>query len=375
MADLTQLPEPDRIPGVPHPRETAQVFGHAQAEARFLAAFNSGRLHHAWLIAGPEGIGKATLAWRIARFLLAAPEAEGGLFGDPAPATTLDIPADHPVQRRTRALSEPRLSLLRRGPTEKGDRLMTQIAVDEVRRMKEHFALSAAEPGRRVAIIDSADELNTASANALLKLLEEPPPGVTFLIVAHRPSGLLPTIRSRCRDLPLQPLAPADLTRAAAAAGLDGTITPALAELAAGSVGGAILLDAAEGTATYAALVDLFATLPRLDRARAAALADRAGGRAAEAFADQLLDRMLDLIARLARAGTAGPPATEAAPGEAQVMQRLAPGPWAGRLWADLHGTLAPRVRHGRAVNLDPGTLFLDMVQKSHDTATRVAQG
>ena len=107
------IPEPDRTEGAPHPRATAHLIGHAEAEAAFLAAYNHGRLHHGWLITGPRGVGKATLAWRLARFLLATPENDGGMFAPPPPES-LDIPASHPVARRMLALSEPRLFLLRR---------------------------------------------------------------------------------------------------------------------------------------------------------------------------------------------------------------------------------------------------------------------
>ncbi|OZA07144.1 MAG: DNA polymerase III subunit delta', partial [Rhodobacterales bacterium 17-64-5] len=174
MAASDPLPDPDRLEGAPHPRETARVHGHAAAEAAILQAFNSGRLHHAWMLTGPKGIGKASLAWRIARFLLAAPDADGGMFAPPPPAT-LDVATDHPVSRRMLQLAEPRHFLLRRGPNDKETALSQVIAVDDVRKMKSFFALSAADGGRRTAIIDALDDMNPASANALLKLLEEPP--------------------------------------------------------------------------------------------------------------------------------------------------------------------------------------------------------
>ena len=369
------VPESDRIPGAPHPRATSRVFGHDAAEARFLDAFNAGRLHHAWLISGPEGIGKATLAWRIARFLLTAPDRDGGLFGAPAPAISLDTDPDHPVARRVAALSEPRLFLLRRPWDDKTEKLKQDIPVDEVRRMKGFFQLTAAEGGSRVALIDAADDLNASGANALLKLLEEPPPETTFLIVTHRPSGLLPTIRSRCRDLRLAPLAAADLDAALAGAGFPDPAGPALASLSGGSVGTAIRLQAADGMALYARIADLFATLPRLDRPKALALADRAAQRGADAQADLVFTLVLTLLARLARTGATGTVLPEAAPGEAAMLTRLAPRPDAGRAWADLHDTLAPRIRHGRAVNLDPAALLLDMVLKAEEVAGRIARG
>lgn len=355
------LPEPDRAPGAPHPRETPVLFGQHRAEAAFLEAYNSGRLHHGWLLTGARGVGKATLAWRIARFLLATPEADGGLFAPPPP-DTLDVAPDHPVARRMAALSESRLFLLRRGPNEKGDALSREITVGEVRKLKSFFALSAADGGRRVAIIDAADDLNVSAANALLKLLEEPPDKVTMLLVAHQPARLLPTIRSRCRVLALAPLAPADLAQALAASGAEGEDPQVLAELAGGSVGAALRVSALEGAALYARLMALMDTLPRMDRARALTLADGAAGKGNEARFDLLLDLIDLFLARLARAGATGTLPPEAAPGEAALLARLSPDPRQARAWAELAQTLSLRVRRGRAVNLDPAALVLDML-------------
>jgi DNA polymerase-3 subunit delta' len=238
------LPEPDRIEGAPHPRDAAQIVGQHAAEAAFLDAFANGRLHHGWLLTGPRGVGKATLAWRIARFLLThEPDTGGGLFGDAPPAPqSLDVSHDHPVVRRMHSGAEPRLFLLRRAWDEEKKRLKTVITVDEVRRLKSFFQLSAADGGHRVAIVDAADELNTAAANALLKLLEEPPPGVTLLLISHQPSGLLPTIRSRCRELRLTTLSSVDLSIALQQAGVEADNAAALAALSGGSAGEAIRL-------------------------------------------------------------------------------------------------------------------------------------
>lgn len=182
MSDATQ-PEPDRIDGAPHPRETSLLYGQDAAQADFLQAFSSDRLHHGWLITGPRGVGKATLAWQIARFLLATPIAQDdGLFGAPPPPTDLHVNPEHPVSRRMMAGSEPGLFALRRPYDEKAKRLKAQITVDEVRKLKGFFALSAADGGRRVVIVDAADDMNVSAANAILKLLEEPPDRTTLLL-------------------------------------------------------------------------------------------------------------------------------------------------------------------------------------------------
>jgi DNA polymerase III subunit delta' len=377
MADAKSdpLPEPDRLEGAPHPRATQALFGHAAQEADFLAAFTTGRLHHAWMITGPKCSGKATLAWRLARFLLATPENDGGMFAAPPP-DTLDIPPSHPVARRLLQLAEPRNFLLRRGSNDKETALSQVISVDEVRRMKSFFALSAADGGRRTAIIDSLDEMNTASANALLKLLEEPPANVTLFLVAHQPARLLPTIRSRCRELRLSPLGPQDLADALTQAG--GEVAPqdraALAELSAGSVGEAFRMTNLDGLKLYTALVRLFATLPRMDRPQALAMAELAAGKGqAETF--DLLVTLIDLLlARLARHGATGQPVPEAAPHEAALLSRLSPHPAAARAWADLAQNLSARARRGKAVNLDPAALLMDMLLKVDETAGSLAQ-
>lgn len=370
MSDETH-PEPDRVEGAPHPRDTARLIGQGGAEAAFLDAYGAGRLHHAWLLTGPLGVGKATLAWRIARFLLATPEEEGGgLFGvSPAPPETLDIAPDHPVARRIHAGSEGRLFVLRRAWDDDRKRLKTVITVDEVRRMKNFLHMSATDGGRRAVIVDPADEMNVAAANALLKMLEEPPHGVTFLLVSHQPSRLLPTIRSRCRELRLATLRPDDLAEAIAEAGAQAGDGTSLAVLAAGSVGEAIRLANLEGLETYAAIVSLFSTLPRLDRMQALKLAETATQRGAEEKLDLLLSLMDLFLARLARTGALGTAGAEAAPGEGALLSRLAPDAAAGRRWAALHQSLGARARHGRAVNLDPAALILDMVLKIDEAA------
>ncbi|MGC1428619.1 MAG: DNA polymerase III subunit delta' [Albidovulum sp.] len=370
-----ELPEPDRTEGAPHPRDTGALIGQEAAEAGFLDAYSNDRLHHAWLLTGPRGVGKATLAWRIARFLLATPEDQAdGLFGEATPAPdTLDIFPDHPVARRIHAGSESRLFPLRRAWDADKKRLKTVITVDEVRKMRGFLQLSSADGGRRAVIVDPVDELNVSAANAILKMLEEPPNGVTFLMISHQPSGLLPTIRSRCRELRLTTLSPDDLAQAMRATGAEPNDSAALAALAGGSVGEAMRLTNLDGMQTYARIVSLFATLPRLDRSQALKLAEAAAQRGAEDRLSLLLSLMDLFLARLAKAGALGTAGPEAAPGEAALLTRLAPNPHAARRWAELQQTLGARARHARAVNLDPAALLLDMVLKIDETAGALA--
>ena len=347
-------PEPDRVPGAPHPRMTPRVVGHDAAVAEFVAAARGGRLHHGWLLTGPRGVGKATLAWAITRWMLAG-----------AAADDLSVPADDPVARRLAALSEPRLQLIRRPWDDKIGRLRAEITVDEVRRLTGFFHMSATEGGRRVAIVDAADDLNANAANALLKMLEEPPRDTLILLIAHQPAGLLPTIRSRCRTLRLAPLTPVQMGRALDGMGIDED-AEALAALSGGSVGEALRLAGQGGLDRYQQIVDLFATLPRFDRIAAAALAEGASGRAgAEGDRFDLTVTLLDrFLTRMARAGLMGPPLPQAARGEGALLARLAPDDLAARAWAGAQARLSARARAGRAVNLDPAALVMDMLME-----------
>ncbi|MFT7254485.1 MAG: DNA polymerase-3 subunit delta' [Paracoccaceae bacterium] len=369
--DAPPPPQPDQVEGAPHPRAAATVFGHAAAEATFLEAYNSDRLHHAWLLTGPRGIGKATLAWRMARFLLATPPTDGGFFAAPVP-DSLDIAASHPVNARLAALSEPGLMLLRRPWDAKTQRLKQVISVDEVRRVKSFFSFSATDGGRRVVIVDAADEMNISAANALLKVLEEPPKATTLLLVCHQPMRLLPTIRSRCRTLRLGPLDGDQMALALTQAGIAADNMDSLAELADGSVGDAVRLIEQDGLALYRDLVGLLATLPRLDRTRARRMADGAAARGAEARFELLLNLADRMLTRLSKQGATGIAQPQIVPGEAEVFSRLAPNMQAARDWADLAQSLTARARRGKAVNLDPAALILDMFLQIDQTAARL---
>ncbi|MET0878015.1 MAG: DNA polymerase III subunit delta', partial [Tardiphaga sp.] len=199
----------------PLPRETTALFGHRDAEQTLLNAYRGGRIPHAWLMSGAQGIGKATLAYRMARFVLAHPDP---LSAKVQSAETLDIDAAHPVARQVASGAHGGLLTLERTLNEKGV-MPTFVSVNEVRKTVPFFGSTAAVDGWRVCIVDTVDEMNANAANALLKVLEEPPQRSLFLLVTHAPAKLLPTIQSRCRKLALRPLGIDDVVHATALAG------------------------------------------------------------------------------------------------------------------------------------------------------------
>ena len=270
-ADAEEAIEP------PPPRETQELFGHAEAEQTLLNAYRGGRIPHAWLISGPRGIGKATFAYRLARFVLAHPDPSAAAVRS-APSLAVD-PA-HVVARRMAMQVQPDLLVLERTINEKG-KLRQDIAVDDVRKSVSFFGSTAGEGGWRIAIIDSVDELNAEGANALLKIIEEPPPRALLLLVSHARGRVLPTIRSRCRMLNLRPLSAADVARAAAAAlgrDTDDTEVVAAASLAEGSVGRALSLLDGPALALRQRLMQLLDNLPDTDPMALHALGDAMAG-------------------------------------------------------------------------------------------------
>ena len=208
------------------PEQQAKLFGHEEAEKNILDLWNKGTLAGSWLITGSKGVGKATFAYRVARFVLAQESDEKGLFGNETPSSLYLAEADHifkAVALRThpdlkvieRSLKEEeiksRQALLEAGKTldpetEKERKRFDEIRVSDIREAGDFLRRTSAVGGWRIVIIDSADEMNVNAANALLKSLEEPPNQTLLLLISHNPGRLLPTIRSRCRKIPLKPL-------------------------------------------------------------------------------------------------------------------------------------------------------------------------
>lgn len=361
-AAKTQPPEEENLD---HPRLAATCLGQEAAEKQFLDAYNGGRLHHAWLLHGKKGVGKATFAYRAARFLLADEKSEeGGLFGAAMAPTSLDRPADDPGCRRVIAGSHADQFTVE---PEKAGR---QISAESARGLIQSLQLTAGEGAWRVAIIDAADDLNRSAANILLKLIEEPPPRTLLFLVSHNPGRLLPTIRSRCARLPLAPLSDEIVARILAdrRPEAESDDLAAAVRLAGGSAGtGLALLDGGG-----AAIVQGLAVVLAARRGE--------GGLAADVFAGQVARNPFHhalagetLLAWLAAA--ARPPGVAAVDGltpelaaQAEAAAALGPKPW-----LDLYAHAAQRLERARAVNLDPTQTLVDILARVQALLTRVS--
>jgi DNA polymerase III subunit delta' len=330
-----------------HPRRRSFLIGHQKAEDSLLHSYRVSRLHHAWLISGPRGIGKATLAYRFARFLFRYPLAAEAPNG-------LHVESDHPVFRRVAAGTHPNLFVAERTFDSRTSRLKTETGVDIARLASGFFSRSAAENGWRVCIVDPVDDLNAEAANALLKILEEPPFQSIFLLVCNNPGNVLRTIRSRCLRLKLAPLEIKEVIEVVQR--ISGEEGPSLrdielaAELSHGSPGRAVELLGSCGTRTFAEFHSLVAHLPRLDRRQALALADKLQGRAAEEDFGIFCQLLVDWVADRAR------------------LSALS-GQTSAQRWAELHAELGHSIRQTNALNLDRRQLVMHTFEALQDAA------
>lgn len=332
-----------------HPRRRAMLLGHARAEETLLHAYRGGRLHHAWLIGGRRGIGKATLAYRFARFLLRHPDPAGVAAG-----SSLAIDPTDPVFHRVAAGAHPDLFVIERPFDQKTEKVKAETNVDVARAATGFFGRTAGEGGWRVCIVDSADDLNLEAANSLLKIIEEPPPRSIFLIVAHAPGRVLRTIRSRSIRLGLEPLeqpSVVDVVRSVLSDELPPQADVTLAaELSRGSPGRAFDLLRSSGARIFSSFRHLVSDLPNLDVGATLGFADQLQVRTAGEDFAAFCELLSDWIAERARAAT-----EEARPD-------------AGR-WAEVHCGLAHSIRIANALNLDRRQLVMHAFEAIQDAA------
>lgn len=330
-----------------HPRASLELVGQNAAEKQLLQACHSGRMPHAWLVTGPKGIGKATLAYRFARFVLSGGGAGEGLEAD------MQLPAVRRVQSRSHA----DLMVLEGGD---GD-----IGVEEARKVSEFLSLTPAESAWRMVIIDSIDDMNRNAANAILKTLEEPPARAILLLVSHNPGSLLPTIRSRCRVLKATPLAADDFSTLLRehAVGMGVEMQQAYYRLSGGSPGLALFLADQEAVALYHALLVLFppgGSMP--DWTRAHALADQMNG-VANALRFEAMQHVLQYLFRQLVRAKLGEHKMEddVLEGEGEVLAHLAAFK-SMQQWLDLWQESAVLLQDTRRIHLDRKQVLLNII-------------
>jgi DNA polymerase III subunit delta' len=341
---VTENVELDRAPGAAHPRETVRLVGQDAALAVVSRALRGKRPPQAWLMCGPPGVGKATMAYRIARYLLAYGASDGG-------PEDLSVPANEQAAVQVASGSHPGLLVLKRGYNEKGA-LMTVLGVAEMSRLNSFFGMTSGAGGWRVVIVDTADDMNDNAANALLKLLEEPPARAMLLLLTNTPGRLLPTIRSRCQRLTLRPLGDADM--AAELQNLlpesSGEERAALVELAGGSLGAAVRLAGGEGIALAQEAARLIDRASAPDIVAVTALADRLA-RITDGL-DMLGDFLLqNLTTRIRARALAGQPG----------MNK----------WVDALDRLSRSFARTSAIHLDPKQTLLSATRDLNATARR----
>ena len=353
------------------PRENPALIGHQEAERALLAAWSSGRMPHAWLIGGVAGIGKATLAFRFARFALAkGGQGQGGgqgggldMFGaPPPPPTSLYLSPDDPVFRRVRAGGHADLLTIERRYDDKRGKMKTEIAVDDVREVSAFMRRTSGEDGWRVVIIDGVEQMNASGHNALLKILEEPPEQALLLLVTETPGGLLPTIRSRCRKLLLNPLPEAAVADwlAANKTDLAEADRAALARLSEGSIGRALSLAGAGGLDLYRQMIAVLATLPRLNLKAAHAFADSVTRKGEEDSWNTATGLLVWWLARLVKALAEGRLPGEITGGEGGLLSRLTTAQPGLDRWLEVWEKTAQLFARADAANLDRKQVVLN---------------
>jgi DNA polymerase-3 subunit delta' len=337
----------DTLDGIPEPSENPRLFGHGETATMLAAAYRTGKLPHALLLAGPLGVGKATLAFHLAYHLLKYPA-----YGNAPEELAVPDPASA-LFRQVAIGAHPSVLHLTRPQNEKTKGFKTVVTVDEIRRVNRFLSMTSHDGGYRVVIVDPADDMNTSAANALLKNLEEPPSRTVFILISHSPGGLLPTIRSRCQMVRLSPLGQGDLIAALSTFDIQPPAGEAsrraLAERSGGSVRMAILLTQYGGL-EIAEATETIVRAPSLDVAGAHRLADAVAGRDSAIQFDIFNRHLLDILAEAASAA--------AFKGDATRADRYS------RDWQEIRVA----VEETETYNLDRKQHALNMIARLQDT-------
>jgi len=348
------------------PIGTEDLVGHTQAERVFLETIAARRMPHAWLMSGPRGIGKMTLACRIARFQLARQD-DSKLFSLPE---TMHMDSEDPIFGRILAGGHGDFKILEREVNERTKKRRSDIVVDQIRKLGRFYTMTSAEDGWRVAIIDGAEEMNRNAANALLKLLEEPPKRSLLLLVSHAPGRLPPTIRSRCRRLDLRPLKESEamIVMEKQAPTLDRNDCLSLIRLAEGSPGRALAIATVGGLEIYDELLTMVEKLPELDFITVHALGDRLNRSNNEEAYRVWIDLFRLWLSRLARSGAVPGGWNEAAPGEKELARRLTSNVGLDR-WVELWEKIGGLAIRAEKINLDRKQVVLNAFMALQMTA------
>ncbi len=356
----SEFPEIDRVAGCPHPRETYTLVGHGDAETEIIRALTTGRLPHAWLLSGAPGVGKATLAYRFARYVL-----ENPAFSE-KPPLSLDVAPDTKTSRLIESDSHPGLLALKRVWDSGRKKFMTVLSVDEIRKLSDFFGLSATDAGWRVCIVDTADEMNRQAANALLKRLEEPPPRSILILLSNRPGTLLATIKSRCRHLKLSPLNDEDMTEIVRSTGRDlaSLNMPRLNALAGGSAGRVLQLLANDGDTLFQQTLSLFAQAPKYSQSDVMSFAEQVAKSQSDITFELAFDFISQILERAASSSADSLASVGLSGDEKAVYTTLAHayGPELGNVWHDVQ-TLQ---RDCLALNLDRKQTIAEIFRRIH---------
>ena len=366
----------DKIAGAPHPMLANAIIGHSSQKVSFLSSFASNRLPQCWLLAGDMGIGKASFAWLIAKFLLTTKYQPADLKIDLNESNINSIlePQSGSTLNRIISGSEQRVYIVRREYNEKRKAFFKNISIEDVRKLQSYCSLSIADGGKRIIIIDTADDLNKSSSNALLKLLEEPPNNTIFLLVSHQPNLLLPTLKSRCQKLSFSNLDQTDLGAVLTAIGckIEPSDEVSLSILSKGSAGAACRLINSNCINLYRDILNLASSLPNLNTNKILQLNRNYFAKAKPDKFEIFLEMMQHFYSRLCKTGAMQKPLLPSVTEEeAKIMQKLCPSLKNAHAWSEAANITLSKLNKGYHLNIDVESLILDAfiyLEKCHKT-------